>query len=1315
MLYKFLNFFFKGNFTGSYNNNCEENTGQCDCKPGVGGLNCDQCLPGYYGFSINGCSQCEPCTAPGHICDQKNGQCVCPPNTAGPTCNDCAPGTWGFDILAGCSQCDCNLQGSFSNECNHKTGECQCLDGFEGRHCEKCKFGYYRFPNCRRCDCHEPGTEPGSCRGDGLCQCEENGQCPCKSNVGGRRCDICKEGTFALSVENPLGCFSCFCFGKSSRCEQSTMVRTEKTFPQREVHFMIGTANIRLVLGFKALPMKEDSVGVKNFAELQNPFYWDLPTEVLNDQVPSYNGYLRFRIFSRGGGKLTENLQKRYPLVVLQGNHRLVLYYYGPEQISPTGLYSVRLHETEWTFADNPEYPVTRDVLMVVLQKVQHILVRSSDLSEANYVRLSDLSLEVASVGGFSSKIATGVEQCICPPQYTSASCQDPNIGYYRKRKPNFLDSKDILDLVGWAEPCNCFNYSRICDRETGECINCEAFTTGPNCNLCLRGYYGDPTRAIPCRKCACPLLTNSFSDTCELLPGSQSEYVCTNCQEGYAGRHCEHCADGYWGNPMAPNGRCIPCTCSPVGSLSNICDKRTGQCPCKEGITGHDCSNCPPRHVVTDNGCLNCDDGCTGLLLDDVDFLTSVLYEANLTDVENLPWIRLSHLTKKYHQVNDIMDRYKNRVQYGKDMIDNFTVEFDLETLANLLNLKALELTKKAPYEAGRAMETMNKAQNTLDIIRDLWELLRNIVNQLKRHGLDSNDPFGTASDRMLEEAQRILQELRMRDFDQENRASELELNRIMLLLERIREMLTDREHTGPMQESLDKLRELLTEIYELINKKILPEVQQAKQILSRSRPILQLILNEANNATKTAQITNGTLSEARDLLNVLRKELYDTKLKFSTLPQLIEQLVNFTNMIEERRSILARLNPEYEEKYVKPCMDHSEKLMSQVEELGRLFNQTRNVAEFPLQAANVYDQIVIAIHEAEMSVKNAIDAANNANKVANPDGQESLLQQAIASRLRSEELLREALALRQRLVDLLADLDEKRRMLADIERMIQLARSDLEQINISLDQLPNDVGSRAQMIAERLQSLLITLNRTHNRIEELSRRIDELQARTKETSPGTNAGLDQDKDLLTRAMHGLEEIKNLFAQVEQRAAAVDRMHEPMLHGLEELRKKIKMARQEASGIRISLGADRANECIRTYEPDIEPSFTNNIVMYYAVKHENQRDSLLLYLGSKNIQYISNDYMALEMKDRKIRFAWNTGSNERMIQHPLLIGTNDAQLSKEKLWYKIEVKRFGNYANLSVLRVPVSDIQRLNLENKILKHFHRMQEHWIH
>ena len=35
---------------GSFGSSCEPSSGQCVCKPGVGGLKCDRCKPGYWNF-----------------------------------------------------------------------------------------------------------------------------------------------------------------------------------------------------------------------------------------------------------------------------------------------------------------------------------------------------------------------------------------------------------------------------------------------------------------------------------------------------------------------------------------------------------------------------------------------------------------------------------------------------------------------------------------------------------------------------------------------------------------------------------------------------------------------------------------------------------------------------------------------------------------------------------------------------------------------------------------------------------------------------------------------------------------------------------------------------------------------------------------------------------------------------------------------------------------------------------------------------------------------------------------------------------------
>lgn len=40
---------------GSQSELCDPQSGQCPCKPGVAGDQCNQCLPSYYGFSTDGC------------------------------------------------------------------------------------------------------------------------------------------------------------------------------------------------------------------------------------------------------------------------------------------------------------------------------------------------------------------------------------------------------------------------------------------------------------------------------------------------------------------------------------------------------------------------------------------------------------------------------------------------------------------------------------------------------------------------------------------------------------------------------------------------------------------------------------------------------------------------------------------------------------------------------------------------------------------------------------------------------------------------------------------------------------------------------------------------------------------------------------------------------------------------------------------------------------------------------------------------------------------------------------------------------------
>uniref|UniRef100_A0A4W4G296 Agrin n=1 Tax=Electrophorus electricus TaxID=8005 RepID=A0A4W4G296_ELEEL len=86
---------------GSYGGACDPTTGQCSCKPGVGGLKCDRCEPGFWNFraivteNTSGCTPCN-CDAIGSVrddCEQMTGLCSCKTEVTGPKCDFCPDGS----------------------------------------------------------------------------------------------------------------------------------------------------------------------------------------------------------------------------------------------------------------------------------------------------------------------------------------------------------------------------------------------------------------------------------------------------------------------------------------------------------------------------------------------------------------------------------------------------------------------------------------------------------------------------------------------------------------------------------------------------------------------------------------------------------------------------------------------------------------------------------------------------------------------------------------------------------------------------------------------------------------------------------------------------------------------------------------------------------------------------------------------------------------------------------------------------------------------------------------------------------------------
>ncbi|CAN9508481.1 unnamed protein product [Ophioblennius macclurei] len=105
--------------------------GVCDCLHNTEGRQCERCKAGFYRDPERPPSDpdsCRPCSchplgsapsrpADGSPCDLATGNCVCKPGVGGARCDRCMVGYWGFHEY-GCRPCDC------AGDCDPFSGDC---------------------------------------------------------------------------------------------------------------------------------------------------------------------------------------------------------------------------------------------------------------------------------------------------------------------------------------------------------------------------------------------------------------------------------------------------------------------------------------------------------------------------------------------------------------------------------------------------------------------------------------------------------------------------------------------------------------------------------------------------------------------------------------------------------------------------------------------------------------------------------------------------------------------------------------------------------------------------------------------------------------------------------------------------------------------------------------------------------------------------------------------------------------------------------------------------------------------------------------
>ncbi|KAL4655406.1 laminin subunit beta-2-like isoform X1 [Arapaima gigas] len=632
-------------------------------------------------FCYGHASECVP--VPGVALGERgmiHGRCVCKHNTEGLNCERCRH--FHYDLPwrpaelhtpHSCRACNCN---GHSTQChfdmavylatrNVSGGVCDnCLHNTMGRNCELCRLFYYQDPAkdirdpavCVSCDCDPVGSlEGGLC--DGYTDLEVGmiaGQCRCKQNVKGVRCDYCKEGFFGLSQNDPLGCQPCNCDPRGtvflgSPCDQIsgdcfckrhvTGRYCNQCLPEhwglsndvlgcRPCHCDFGGAyNNRCTMDSGQCECRPHLVG-RQCSDVQIGYFCaslDFYTYEAEDAVghspddPGLPGRPRPKAEVDCVEHFNNLLRRhrRHRRIAAAQQQRAALRRIRQLQQAPDVKTVYRERSVEMVTWTGPGFARVKDGagLVFTIDNIPFameydIVIRYEPESPDDWEAIvSVTSLLLPSSPRCGNVLPT--EQMynvtlLHQNRYVEMPrpfCFEPGnryvvaIRFQRHRASHrhltaFILIDSLVLIPKYTELPGFQGNHPAAKHRREEMLH----------YMCQESFMATPIPALAemCIKLICSIssIMHNGALNCECNPQGSLGVECYRiggqcpCKPNVVGHHCDQCAPGTYG--FGPYG-CTACDCHSQGSLSLQCDPVSGQCPCIVGATGRQCADCEP------------------------------------------------------------------------------------------------------------------------------------------------------------------------------------------------------------------------------------------------------------------------------------------------------------------------------------------------------------------------------------------------------------------------------------------------------------------------------------------------------------------------------------------------------------------------------------------------------------------------------------------------------------------------------------------------------------------------------------------------
>ncbi|XP_074940945.1 laminin subunit alpha-3 isoform X2 [Phalacrocorax aristotelis] len=1241
---------------GAMSPTCSPLGGQCICRPHVIGRQCSRCQTGYYGFPF-----CKLCNCGQHLCDDVTGKCICPPRTVKPKCEVCEKHYFSYHPLAGCESCNCSEKGVVnvaSPECEKINGQCKCKPGIKGRQCDQCAPGTYGFPNCVRCNCNRDGTEPDVCD-------PQTGMCLCKENVEGAECDTCRPGYFYLDPSNPKGCTSCFCFGATSSC-RSTNRRRTKFVDMRNWRLVAVDENTDIPVTFN--PVSNSVVAdVQELPASVHNLYWKAPPSYLGEKLSSYGGFLTYQVKSFGLPSEGMVLLGKGPDVQLTGQQMKVVYM-DPNNPLPDRQYYGRVQLVEGNFRHaSSNNLVSREELMIILSRLDGLHIRGLYFTETQRLTLGEVGLEEATSAG-SGSIAYSVETCSCPPEYAGDSCQECGLGFYREKKGIFS---------GHCVPCNCNGNSNRCQDGTGKCINCLYNSAGEKCERCKDGYFGDATQGS-CRVCPCPF-TNRFATGCV----ANGEEIQCLCKEGYTGVRCERCAPGYFGNPQKYGGYCQKCNCNNNGQLAS-CDYLTGEC-----------FNNEPKDVDPNEDCDSCD-SCVITLLKDLstigDELQLIKSQLQNVHASTHTLEQMRHLETRIKDLKVLLNNYRSVVHNQGSKVDELETEFiNLNHDVNALQEKAEMNYKAAEILFNNFGQTHQKGKDLVSRIQIVVNNIQVLLEQIAgTNGEGNNLPLGDAA-KELAEAQRMMTEMRSRNFGQLQAEAEKERTEAQLLLARIKNELRKyhQENHGlikTVRDSLNEYESKITDLREALNEAT-AQIKQAENLNKDHGVLLEDIKKrieetnvQQNSILDILSSARSSLTQANSLLGLLRK----SKEEYESLAAQLDGARKDMNEKLTNSSLSAS-----KESLVVRAEEHAKSLQDLAKQLEEIKNSARKdeLVGCAVEASTAYDNIINAIKAAEEAANKAGNAADSALSTVK---REDLSGKAAKLKSESSTLLNQARETERTLQAIGPTLEDIKQRLDVTDGKKKTLQTDLVTLQNSIDGINrDDIDSIITSAKNMVKSAKDVTTHVLDELVPIQVDVEKMKS-----TYGSTQSADFSKALM-EANNSVKKLTNKLPDLFSKIESINQQLMPISNiseNLNRIRVLIQQARSAANKVAIPMRFNGSSGVEVRPPSNLEDLKGYTSMSFFLQRPKTRSDTLqsrsnkfVLYLGNKDA---SKDYIGMAVKNDRLTCVYNLGDGDEEIDVQPLVTESETE---EAIMDQVKFERIYQYVKLNYIKAATS------------------------